>query len=874
MKIDEFIVFEGKNIYSHKKCIKMCVDLEGYRDIPTKSIEGFNNKLLTMIPVLSEHRCGIDEEHGFEKRLQEGTYLAHVCEHTILAIQNILGMDVAYGKSREIKKDKYYIIYEYIYKNSAVEIGKVAVSLINSLINQSTYNLKDSMKKIKDILKVEEIGPSTLAVITEAKKRKIPVTKIGEESMFQLGYGKQGKMVEATISHNTSCIAVDIACDKLLTKRVLYNQCLPVAEGGMVRNGLDLLIKAERIGYPVVLKPRFGNQGKGVLVNIKNEKEAIRGYEVLSKNYNDIMIEKNVFGRDYRICVVDGKVMAVSERIPPYVIGDGIRTVKDLVDELNKDTIRGEDHEKPLTKVKSNDELKTYIGKKGYDFNTIVPKGKKLVLRENANLSTGGKAIDCTDAICRENIDICEMAAKSIGLDICGIDICCEDIGKPITKEGAIIEVNAAPGIRMHHYPSEGKSRNVAGAIVDMMFKNTPKDIPVISVTGTNGKTTTTRLISYVLGKLGNSVGMTTTSGIYINNKCIYKGDTTGYYSARTVLTNRDVEAAVLETARGGIIRKGLAYDLADVAVITNITEDHLGIDGIETLEDLAYVKALVAEAVKDDGYVVLNADDPLSVTIIKRVKSKRIMFSKDKYNPILRKNIKGGGYGVYVYKGIMCVEDSKYTVPIVDVKDIKITLEGKLDYNIENAMAACAALVGLNIDYSSIKEGLMSFYGDEDFNPGRFNMYNVNDAMVVLDYGHNIEGYRAVLKGAQNITHNRLIGVIGVPGDRTNSSVEEVGKIAGENFDYIYIKEDRDRRGRKVGEIAKLLERGVMKCGFNPKKIDIVLDERDALEKAIDNASPGDLIITFFEEYNPLVELVKNKIADVENKDKSTAMV
>jgi len=874
MRIDEFTVFEGRNIYSHKKCIKMYVDLEGYRDIPTKSIKGFNNKLLKMIPVLSDHRCGIDEEHGFEKRLKEGTYLAHVCEHIILAIQNVLGIDVAYGKSREIEKDKYYIIYQYMYKNSAIEIGRVAVDLINSLINQSVYNLEDGMEKIKNMLEQEEIGPSTLAIITEAKKRKIPVTKIGEGSMFQLGYGKQSKTIEATISHNTSCIAVDIASDKLLTKDILYNQCLPVAEGGEVRNSLDLLIKAEKIGYPIVLKPRFGNQGKGVLVNIKNEKEAIKAYELLSKNFKSVMIEKNVFGRDYRVCVVDGKVVAVSERIPPYVIGNGIWNVKELIDNVNKDTARGEDHEKPLTKIKINDELKTYIGKKGYDLNMVVPKGKRLVLRENGNLSTGGKAVDCTEIICKENIEICERVAKSIGLDVCGVDICCEDISKPITQDGAIIEVNAAPGIRMHHYPSEGSGRNVARAIVDMMFKNKPKSIPVVSITGTNGKTTTTRLIGYVLGKLGNNVGMTTTGGIYINNKCVYKGDTTGYYSAKTVLMNREVDAAVLETARGGIIRKGLAYDLADVAVITNITEDHLGIDGIETLEDLAYVKALVAEAVKDDGYVVLNADDPISITVINRVKSSKIMFSKDKFNPIMRKNIKNGGYGVYIHQEIMYVENDKYIVPIINVKDIKITLEGKLDYNIENAMAACAALIGLKVDYSTIKDGLTSFYGDEDFNPGRFNIYNVNGTMVVLDYGHNIEGYKAVLKGAKNIGHNRLIGVIGVPGDRTNRSVEEVGKIAGENFDYIYIKEDRDRRGRKSGEIAKLLEKGVIKSGFNSKKISIVLDERDALEKAIDNAGSGDLIITFFEEYNPLVELVKNKIADIKNKDKSTAMV
>ena len=769
--------------------------------------------------------------------------------------------------------DKYYIIYEYMYKNSAIEAGKIAVDLINSLINKSDYSLLDSMEKINNILKMEEIGPSTLAVITEAKKRKIPVTKIGEGSIFQLGYSKKSKIVEATISHNTSCISVDIACDKLLTKEILDNQCLPVAEGGIVRNSLDLLIKAERIGYPVVLKPRFGNQGKGVLVNIKNEKEVIKAYEVLSKNFNDIIIEKNVIGKDYRVCVVDGKVVAVSERIPPYVIGDGIRCVEELITELNKDIMRGEGHEKPLTKIKVNDELETYIGKKGYDLSTVIPKGKKLVLRENANLSTGGKAIDCTDIICKENIDICEMAAKAIALDVCGIDICCKDISKPIRKDGAIIEVNAAPGIRMHHYPSEGKSRNVAGAIVDMMFKDTPKDIPLISVTGTNGKTTTTRLISHVLSKAGHNVGMTTTGGIYINNKCIYKGDTTGYYSAKTVLMNREVDAAVLETARGGIIRKGLAYDLADVAVITNVTEDHLGIDGIKTLEELAYVKALVGEAVKEDGYVVLNADDPVSVTIIKRIKSNIVMFSKDKYNSILRNNIKNGGYGVYINKGTMYIEKDKDIVPIVNVEDIKITLQGKLDYNIENAMAACAALVGLKVEYATIKEGLISFYGDEDFNPGRFNIYNVNGAMVVLDYGHNIEGYRAVLKGAKNIEHNRLVGVIGVPGDRTNSSVEEVGKIAGENFDYIYIKEDRDRRGRKVGEIASLLERGVIKSKFDQKNVKLILDEREALEKAIDNARVGDLIIAFFEEFNPLVELVKGKISANKNKDESTVM-
>lgn len=874
MKIDEVRVFEGRNIYSHRKCIKMCVDLEGYRDIPTKDIDGFNENLLKSIPQLFEHRCGIDEDYGFQKRLREGTYLAHVCEHIIIAIQNILGIDAAYGKSREIKGNKYYIIYEYGYRNTGTEAGKIAVEFINSLINKKPYNFTVAMESLRTILRAEELGPSTSAILEEVKKRKIPVMRISEGSMLQLGYGKYSKIVEATISHNTKAISVDIACDKLLTKEILYNQCLPVADGYIVRNSLELLFKADKIGYPIVIKPRCGNQGKGVFVNIKNEKEALSAYNILSKDYSDIIVEKNIVGRDYRVCIVDGKVVAVAERIPPYIVGDGVSSINELINVINQDNRRGEGHEKPLTKIKINDELNAYISKSGYNLSSILAEGEKILLRENANLSTGGKAIDCTDIISDENINICERAAKAVGLDVCGIDVCCSDISKPITKDGAIIEINAAPGIRMHHYPSEGKSRNVAGAIVDMLFKDTPKTIPVVSITGTNGKTTTTRLIGHVLTKAGYNVGMTTTGGIYINNKCIHKGDTTGYYSAKSVLMNKEVDAAVLETARGGIIRKGLAYDMADVGVITNITEDHLGLDHIDTMDDLAYVKALVGEAVKDEGYVVLNADDPVSVSIIKRIKSNIIMFSKDKYNSVLRNNIKKGGYGVYTHEGVIYVEKSDELTPLAKITDIKITIGGRLIYNIENAMASCAALIGLNISYSAIREGITSFYGDEEFNPGRFNMYKINGALVVLDYGHNIEGYKAVLKGAKNINHNRLVGIIGVPGDRTDSSVKELGKIAGENFDYIYIKEDKDRRGRKAGEIASILEKGVMGSGFDKKRIEVILDEAEALEKAIDTSRPGDLIIIFFEDLEPLVQLVKKKTNAQIDKEQSAVMV
>lgn len=864
MKITSFTTYEGRNIYSHKRCIHMVVDLEGYSEIPSKSISNFNEKLINLIPELKTHRCGIDEEGGFVKRLIEGTYLAHICEHTIIALQNRFNMDAKYGKAREIEGDNYYIVYEYIYPNTAIKIGNLAVDLINSIIYNKEINLDERIEEVKKALLKEQLGPSTLAICEEARKRKIPLLKIGEGSIFQLGYGKHGRRIEATIGENTSTIAVDIASDKYLTKEILEEQCLPVAIGKKISNIMELLEEAEEIGFPLVLKPRYGNQGKGVYANIKDEKELLGAYTDISKEYKDIILEEFIPGDDYRVCVVNGEVVSVSKRIPPYVVGDGNKTISELISLINNDELRGEGHEKPLTKIKIDENMLKHIDKKSYNLNSVLEQGKKLTLRANANLSTGGLAIDCTDLICRENIEICIRAAKAIGLDICGIDIVCNNISESLFEQGIIVEVNAAPGIRMHHYPYKGQSRNVAEKIVCNLFENDFKTIPLVAVTGTNGKTTTTRLISHTLQLQGYNVGMTTTSGIYINDKCIKSGDTTGPKSARTVLMNRDIDAAVLETARGGIVRSGLAYDLADVGVITNITEDHLGIDNINTLEELAHVKSLIAEAVKEDGYAVINADDKFSLTILDRVKSDIIFFSRNKDNKILKENIRKGGFGVYEDNGNLIVEKNNEKVMVMKIDEIGITLGGKLQYNIANAMAACAALVGLEVDYSVIKNGLSTFYCNEELNPGRFNMFNIGNLKVILDYGHNIDGYKAVLESLKELKTNRIIGVIGVPGDRQDKSIEEVGKISGEYFDYIYIKEDKDKRGRMEGEVADLLLNGVLSSGFNKKSADIILDEKEALKSAIDNSKDGDIIIVFFEEYLPLLDLVKDKINEL----------
>ena len=861
MKIIQTRVYEGQNIYSHKKCIRIDVDLEGYCEIPSKDIPNFNFNLVRIVPELNTHRCGIDEDGGFVTRLKEGTYLAHICEHITIAIQNRLGIEVAYGKAREIEGDNYYIIVQYEYKNTAIEAVKLAVDIINSLIKQCTLDFDGRINLLRDILRSEEMGPSTKAICSAAKEYDLPITQLGNSGIYQIGYGKMGRFIEATIGSTTGCVASDISCDKLLTKELLRIQNIPIAEGNKVSNVIGLLKEAEEIGYPVVLKPQYGNKGKGVILNIQNEKELIKSYNILKKKYEDIIIEKYINGNDYRVCVVDYKVVAVSLRVRPFVIGNGKDSLKKLIDIFNENPLRGEDHEKPLTKIKIDNELIACISKNKLCLDSVIKIGQKVFLRENANLSTGGMAIDCTEQICNENIEYCINASKALGLDISGVDICTNDISRPLNEgNGIIMEVNAAPGIRMHHYPSEGKKRDVGKSIIDMLYGGRPHSIPIVSITGTNGKTTTTRLISYVLRKMGSNVGMTSTDGIYLNNKCIHKGDDSGFYSAKTILLNREVDIAVLETARGGLIRKGLAYNLADVAVITNITNDHLGVDGINSVEELSLAKALVGEAVKKDGFVVINADDKWSKTIINRFEVEKIYFSKSKENPLIKESILSGGTVVFVEDNVIYVISKNKKYKIASTKELPLSYNGNLEYNIENAMAACAALIGLKIDYCMITKGLMEFkLNDEDSN-GRFNLYECCGRKIILDYGHNIEGYKAVLSSLKKIKNgNNLIGVIGMPGDRKDDIVYEIGEICAKELDKIIVKEDKDRRGRNPGEMAYLLESSIIK---NDKSISmkVCLDEVEALKYALDISDEGDIIVVFYEEIEPLLELIKKE--------------
>ncbi|MEN2775455.1 cyanophycin synthetase [Acetivibrio clariflavus] len=869
MQILDIQIFSGRNIYSHKPVIKVLADIGELYKYPTKDIKGFNEKILEYLPGLKKHYCSLGYEGGFLERLNEGTYIGHVAEHMIIEIQNMLGYDVHYGKTRvEREPSVYYIVYEYINERCGIECARTIFEIINEILNNEEVDFSAKLEKLRQIAVEYDLGPSTKAIYVEAKKRGIPVTRIGNGSIIQLGYGKYSRLIQASLTDSPSCISVDIVSNKDITKKILRDYMIPVPDGDITHSVEGAIFTAKNIGFPVVVKPLDGNQGKGVTVNVNTEEEVKIAFMEAKKYSNSVLVEEYINGNDYRLLVVGNKVSAAAERRPPFVTGDGIHTIWELVEIENSNELRGVDHEKPLTKIKLDDLAKKVLHSQGCDENYIPKDNEVIFLRYNSNISTGGTARDCTEEVHPLNAELAVKAAKALGLDIAGIDVCCEDISKPLYEQkGAIIEVNASPGLRMHIYPSAGESRNVAEDIINMMFpEGKEHSIPIVSVTGTNGKTTTTRLIAHVLKVQGKRVGMTTTSGIYIDGQCLMKGDNTGSVSARLLLSNKTIDAAVLETARGGIIRKGLGYDLADVGVITNISEDHLGIDGVNTLEDLAFVKSLVIEAVKSDGYAVINADDKFADYFLKRARSEVILFSKDKHNPLLNNHIEQGKMAVFIENDEIIMINKGIKMHLIKVQDIPITFSGMLECNIENCLAAVSALLGLNMPLEIIERGLKTFLPDTDLNAGRFNIFNMGEFKVMLDYGHNPAGIQEVVKFIKKLEAKRFVGVVGMPGDRQDSSISKAARICAGAFDRLYIKEDSDLRGRDAGEVAQIFYDAIIKCGVPKENVEIVYSEGKALEKAILDAQPGDFIVMFYEDFKTSLDIINELRAEIQN--------
>lgn len=855
IRIIDFTIFSGRNIYSHRPVMKVIVDIGRYGDIPTNEIPGFNDKLLAALPGLALNTCSLGYEGGFLDRLREGTYMAHVLEHVILEMQSMLGYDVRYGKTRTIEAPSlYYLVYDFNNEVCGLECGKAAVFILNCLLTGESIEIGEFLEYLKKVSLEAELGPSTSAIVEEAKRRGIPITRIGTESLVRLGYGRHSRIIESTLTDATSCISADISCNKQLTKFILSEHQIPVPYGKVVYSEISAVMAANQIGMPVVIKPFDGNQGKGVHLNLTANQEVRAAFREASRYSTGIIVEKYIQGKDFRILVVGGAVRAVAQRLPAAVLGDGVHTIRELTDIVNQDPNRGDQHQKPLTKILLDDASLRVLKKHGMTADDVPAEGQTVTLRENGNLSTGGTAVDCTDRIHPENAEIAVRAAGALGIDIAGIDFVTEDISRPVLETGgALVEVNTAPGIRMHLYPSEGTPRNVAADIVDLLFPTPESAIfPIISVTGTNGKTTTVRLIQHVLMRTGKNVGMTSTSGTFINDTCLCKGDHSGPRSARSLLSNKAIDAAVLETARGGMIREGLGYDLADVGVITNITGDHLGIDGVETLEELAFVKSLVVEAVKKEGHAVLNGDDPMTPGILEAVWVKKILFFKDP--------LSAARYGgpdvirVYADDGMIRIADGIRRINVASVEDIPITWGGKIGCNVENCLAAASALYGLGIPVATIAEGLKSFTD----NAGRFQLYEHDGARIMLDYGHNPAGYGQAIAACRALSPSRLTGVIGMPGDRMDEAIDAVGRQCATAFDRIYIKEDRDLRGRKEGEVARLFHQAIIGAGYPSESVAVIEDELEAFIQAVSHAEKGDLVVIFYEKLAPLTHYLE----------------
>jgi cyanophycin synthetase len=859
MYIVDIRAIEGPNIYSSKNIIKMILNVKDLENVTTKSIAGFNETLVRLLPGLMKHNCCFDMPGGFLFRLEEGTYFPHVIEHVAIELLNLAGQDVSFGKARRMENANYVIVFEYKVLIPALEAAELAVTLVQSILYGNQLDLSSNIKQLEQMTIDGQLGPSTAAIADEARKRGIPVIRFGTANLVILGYGAHKKRIKATLSEHTGCIAADLACDKIMTKKLLYIAGIPVPTGEVVRSENEALRAAARLGYPVVIKPHDGNKGKGVSLNLKNDCEIKKAFQLAAEHSSEIIVEKHINGRHYRVLVVNGHFVCASERIPAHVIGDGEHSISRLVEIENNNPLRGYGHEKPLTKIKMDAVVDMVLSRHGYTKNSVPPKDELVYLRENGNLSTGGIAVDVTDTVCLENRLLAERAAAVIGLDIAGIDITTKDISMPVNKcMGAVIEVNAAPGIRMHHYPSCGKPQPAAQAIVDMLFPHGASRFPLVAVTGTNGKTTTVRMIKHMLSLWGLNVGITSTDGVYIGETCIKKGDCSGPESARMVLFDPAVEAAVLEVARGGLIKGGLAYEQADVGIITNITGDHLGQDGVFTLDDLIFVKSLVIEQIKPDGYAILNADDKMSVEAGKRSESNKIFFSMRQDNIVLRKHLINGGKGVCIKDGAVCFQHENDTKVLIRVKDIASSMGGKARHNIQNALAAAACGWALGIPQNVIGRALKEFRCNTFYNPGRMNMFEMENFTVMLDYGHNVASLESIINTVKPLKPSRLAGVIASPGDRRDQDIVELGKVAGKGFNRLIIKEDEQLRGRRPGEVASLLLRGALISGMKREKTDIILNEREAIAFAMENAVEGDLIVIFYEKYEESLETIK----------------
>jgi cyanophycin synthetase len=848
MKILEIKVLKGPNYWSIRraKLIQMKLDLEEMEQRPTNAIPGFKERLEQLFPTMYEHRCSIGTPGGFFQRVEEGTWMGHVIEHIALELQTLAGMDTGFGRTRGTgdKEGVYFVVFSYMEEDAGVYAAKASVRIAEALAEGKEYNLEEDIQTLREIREDTRLGPSTGCIVEEAVKRGIPFIRLNKQSLVQLGYGVHQKRIRATIASTTGNIAVDIACDKEETKLLLEAAEIPVPRGTVIRTEAGLQDAVDKYGYPLVIKPIDGNHGKGNTTNITTWEQAIKALEAAKQYGRNVIVEKFIQGVDFRILVINYKFICAALRTPAAVTGDGIHTIQWLMDETNKDPRRGYGHEKVLTQITMDQFTQKMLDEKGYSLDTVPAKGELVLLKPTANLSTGGTSTDVTDEVHPANIFMCERIAKIIGLDICGIDIMAPDLRTPVTENGgAILEVNAAPGFRMHIEPAVGLPRNVAEPVVDMLFpKGSAGRIPIIAITGTNGKTTTTRLTAHIAKSAGKKLGYTTSDGVYIQNQLMMKGDCTGPISAQFVLKDPTVDFAVLECARGGILKSGLAFQNCDVAIVTNVAADHIGLGGIQTVEQMAKVKAVVAETVFPHGYAVLNADDDLVYKMKDELKCNIALFSMDENNHRIKAHCSGGGLAAVFENGFISILKGTWKIRVTKVTDIPLTYEGKAVHNINNCLpAVLATYLFRDITIEDIRAALTSFVPSSTQTPGRLNFFNFKHFTFLADFAHNPHGLQLLCDFVNKLDYSYKVGVISGTGDRRDEDIRELGEISGKSFDEIIIRCDKNLRGRSADEIIALLQQGIRKS--NPTVPTIVIpNEDEALEYIYANPKQGAL--------------------------------
>jgi cyanophycin synthetase len=855
----------GPNIWARFPVLEAWVDLGDLNDTSSDSVPGFNDRLKSWLPSLVEHRCSVGERGGFFVRLERGTYLAHILEHVTLELQSLAGTPVGFGRARASNEDR---VYKVAVQYREEELGRACLEAARELclaaVFDRPYDVQATIQRLRDLAHNVCLGPSTASIVRAAAARGIPARRLNKYSLVQLGYGAKQKRILASETANTPAIAESIAQDKELTKELLRTIGVPVPWGRVANDAEDAWAAAQEIGLPVVIKPQYGNQGRGVATNLQTREQVVTAFNAASEQGSYIIVEKYAPGDDYRLLVVGNKLVAAAKREPAHVIGDGVSTIEQLVEVVNRDPRRSDGHATSLSKIPLDSVSLAVLDSQGYTPQSVPRAGERVLIRRNANLSTGGTAADVTDEVHPEVAARAVEAARMVGLDVAGVDVVAQDISRPLEEQGGVIvEVNAGPGLRMHLEPSSGQGRPVGEAIVESLFPQGESGrIPIVGVTGTNGKTTTTRLIAHMLATHGLKVGMTSTDGIYIDGRRIDAGDCSGPTSAGMVLENPLVEAAVLETARGGILRAGLAFDRCDVAVMTNIGEgDHLGKWDIDTPERMAWVKRTLTDNVAKTGYGVFKADDPLVADMAPHCPGQVIFFAQDEKHPVMAAHRAEGKRVIFVRDGQVIAAQGSQETFIADLENVPLTQQGRIGFQIENVLASSAAAWALEVPVDAIRRALRTFTPDMGTSPGRFNLLEIGGSVVILDYGHNTSALLALVEAIQQFPHERRTVVYSAAGDRRDSDMIQQGQILGDTFDRVILYEDHYLRGRREGEIMALFRKGLAE-GSRVAEIQEIRGGVKAVEVALHQAGPGQLILIQPDKIDETLDYVRQYVA------------